>query len=123
MDKQLKQFADETNKIFNRAVKKAITYNKYKNIRTEIDNLKFDSKKEAARYADLKLLKMGNEVLWFIRQPSFDIGGGVKYKADFLIVWADGKVTVEDVKGKKTDVYKIKKKLVEAAYPIKIEEV
>ena len=102
---------------------KEITYNKYKNIRTEIDNLKFDSKKEAARYADLKLLKMGNEVLWFIRQPSFDIGGGVKYKADFLIVWADGKVTVEDVKGKKTDVYKIKKKLVEAAYPIKIEEV
>lgn len=96
--------------------------NKYHNIRTEVDGLKFSSKKEARRYETLKLAKLGGVVLWFIRQPSFDLPGGIRYRADFLVVWDDGKVSVEDVKGMKTETYKLKKKQVEALYGIKIVE-
>lgn len=94
---------------------------KYYAQRQEVDGINFDSKKEARRYQALKQLQKVNEVKYFIRQPSFDIGAGVKYKADFLIVWTNGKVTIEDVKGYQTPTFKMKKKLVEAKYPIKIE--
>ena len=88
-----------------------------------IDDIRFSSQAEGKRYQQLKiLLDMGN-IKWFIRQPSFDLPGGVRYVADFLIVWADGNVTVEDVKGMKTPEYKMKKKQVEAIYPITIKEI
>lgn len=45
------------------------------------------------------------------------------YYADFLLLYRDGRAEVVDVKGFKTDVYKIKKKCVEAFYGIKIKEV
>jgi len=104
---------------------------KYHNIRTEVDGVKFASKKEAKRYGELKMLQKAGEVKWFICQPRFDLPGGIKYYADFLVVWAAKReaillfgeaVTVEDVKGMKTRVYTMKKKLVEATYPIKREE-
>ena len=86
------------------------------------DGIRFDSKKEAARYEELKLLVKAGEVVMFLRQTPFDLPGGVKYRSDFLIFWADGNVTTEDVKGFKTPEYKAKKKMVEALYPIKIVE-
>jgi len=46
-----------------------------------------------------------------------------KYLLDFEVIYADGRTEYVDVKGISTDVYKIKKKLVEACYPIKIKEV
>jgi hypothetical protein len=49
--------------------------------------------------------------------------GGVKYVCDFLIFWADDTVTFEDVKGMRTPMYKLKKKQVEALYPIIITEI
>ena len=39
-----------------------------------------------------------------------------------MVHWADGTITYEDVKGFKTEVYKLKKKLIETLYPIKITE-
>lgn len=88
-----------------------------------VDGIVFDSKAEARRYGELKMMQRAGKVEWFIRQPTFDLPGGVKYRADFLVVCDSGRVTVEDVKGAKTAVYSIKKKQVEALYPIKIQEI
>ena len=96
--------------------------NKYRNIPTVVDGLRFASKAEARRYQELCLLQRAvavytaNSVRWFIRQPSFDLPGGVRYIADFLVIWDDGRITVEDVKGVETQVFKIKKKLFEEKY-------
>lgn len=95
---------------------------KYRNIPTVIDGLRFASKAEARRYQELCLLQRAvavytaNSVRWFIRQPSFDLPGGIRYIADFLVIWDDGRITVEDVKGVETQVFKIKKKLFEEKY-------
>lgn len=52
---------------------------------TETDGIKFSSKKEAARYHQLKLLQRNGDVLFFLRQVPFHLDGGVKYVADFMI--------------------------------------
>lgn len=46
-----------------------------------------------------------------------------KYLLDFEVTYGDGRIEYVDVKGVKTDIYRIKKKLVEALYSIKIKEV
>lgn len=107
---------------------------KYRNIRTKIDGISFDSQAEARRYVELKTLKVAGEVNGFILQPRFLLQEGferdgevvekTEYVADFLIMWADGRTTIEDVKGVHTDVYKLKVKLFEKRYPkLKIVEV
>jgi hypothetical protein len=94
---------------------------KYNSVRTKINGYCFSSKKEAKRYLELLTLKKAGEIKIFIRQPMIDLGGGTTYRPDFLIFWSDGKTTWEDVKGFKTPIFKMKKKLVEAKYPIDIE--
>jgi len=94
---------------------------KFKAIPTERDGYKFASKKEAKRYDELKLLQRANEVLFFLRQVPFHLPGGVKYLADFMIFWANGDCTVEDVKGFDIPSGKAKRKIAEQIYPIKIE--
>jgi hypothetical protein len=100
---------------------------KYNNKKTEVDGIVFDSRKEANRYLDLKFLQAAGEIQDLILQPAFDLivqGGKVigKYYADFK--YREGvKVIVEDVKGVKTDVYRLKKKIVESVHGIKITEV
>lgn len=96
---------------------------KFKAKPTETNGIKFSSKKEANRYNTLKLLWKSGEILFFLRQVPFHLPGGVKYVCDFLIFWANGEVTIEDVKGFKTESYKAKKKIVETLYPIEISEV
>lgn len=96
---------------------------KYGAMRCEHDGKKFDSKKERNRYLELKLLLDNGDIRMFLRQPRFDLPGGVKYKADFQIFWSDGNVTHEDVKGIKTSLYIAKKKMVEEIYQIEIIEV
>jgi hypothetical protein len=56
-------------------------------------------------------------------QTPIHLPGNVKYVCDFQVFWADETVTFEDVKGVKTPVYNVKKKQVEAEYPIKITEI
>lgn len=92
---------------------------------TEVDGIKFPSKAEARRYQELKMLQNAGDIHWFIRQPRFDLGGrpNTTYSADFLIMWMDGRITVEDVKGRVLDAFKRSKKQVEALYPIEIEVV
>ena len=96
-------------------------FHKFNAIKTESDGLKFDSKKEARYYDQLKLAQQAGFVLFFLRQPAFDLPGNVKYRADFQIFYADGRVRFVDVKGHKTKDFIMKKKMVEALYPIEIE--
>lgn len=101
--------------------------NKYGAIKTTVDGIKFDSKKEARRYLQLKLMARAGEILYLELQPKFDLMvNGTKcgfYKADFKYIdTRTGKEVVEDVKGMKTPVYNLKKKLVKAIYNIDIFE-
>lgn len=101
----------------------------------EVDGIKFPSTKEANYYSELKLLKQAGEILGFSLQPEFDLQPAfttkdgekiqaIKYRADFLITYPDGSQKVVDVKGYKTDVYKLKKKMLLYRYPlINFEEV
>lgn len=94
---------------------------KYKAIRTELDGIKFDSKKEAAYYLDLKRQKDAGFVLFFLRQTAFDLPGNVKYRCDFQVFYVDGRIRFIDVKGMQTKDFIMKKKMVEALYPVEIE--
>lgn len=96
---------------------------KFGAIRTEIDGIKFDSKKESKRYQELLWLQKTGEVLFFLRQVPFHLPGNVKYLCDFVVFWKNGDITFEDVKGMKTPMYSLKKKQVEALYPIEIKEI
>jgi hypothetical protein len=87
----------------------------------------FDSKKEAARYAELKLLERAGQIHMLELQTKFPIEiKGKKcftYKADFTYITALGEFIIEDVKGVLTPMYKLKKKCVEAYYGHPIFEV
>ena len=91
--------------------------------RTECDGITFASKKEAAYYQEVKIRQRGGMVVFFLRQVPFHLPGGVKYLADFVRFDKDGTAHVIDCKGMKTPMYIAKKKMVEALYPIEIEEV
>ncbi len=95
---------------------------KFRAIPTECDGIRFASKKEAKRYRELKLLEKSGEVLFFLRQVPFHLVANVKYVCDFMVFWVDENVTIEDVKGVKTPMYILKKKQVEATYPVQIIE-
>ena len=100
---------------------------KYGARRTVVDGINFHSKKEALRYGELKLLERAGEINALERQPRFTfcINSVIMftYVADFRYrdVRADAWV-VEDVKGVKTALYKLKKKIVEADRGITIVE-
>ena len=96
-------------------------YHKFKAKQTEIDNIKFASRKEAKYYMELKLRQRAGEVLFFLRQVPFHLTGDIKYVCDFQVFLTDGTVEFVDVKGMETDMFKLKKKQVEALYPIEIK--
>jgi hypothetical protein len=94
---------------------------KYKNMAQRVDGLYFHSTAEAERYKQLKPLADAELITDFELQPRFPIKiNGVvvfTYVADFSYrVAATGETRIEDVKGQKTDVYKIKKKCFDAYY-------
>jgi hypothetical protein len=97
--------------------------NKYNAKKVVTDGIKFDSIKEGKRYVQLKLLRKIGEIKELELQPLWKAKCGIKYKADFLIIWRDGTKTIEDVKGFKTPEYKLKKKLFEYEFNFKIIEV
>jgi hypothetical protein len=106
---------------------------KYKNIKTVVDGITFSSKAEAKRYGELKLLEKAGEISDLELQPryalemaGFETGEAVKvatYVADFSYFTKDGDFIVEDVKGFRTEVFKLKKKMVKAQYGIDIQEI
>lgn len=94
---------------------------KYNAKRTERDGYKFDSKKEAIYYDELKLRVKAHEVVTFLRQVPIHLPGGVKLVVDFLEFHADGSVHFVDVKGMETEQFKAKRRMVETLYPFEIE--
>lgn len=101
---------------------------KYRNVKCEEDGYRFDSQAERRRYRELKRLAVAGIIEGLVLQPPFPLEvNGQKiatYKADFLYFDRErGQVVVEDVKGVKTPVYRLKKKLVKAIHGVEIEEV
>jgi hypothetical protein len=88
-----------------------------------VDGFTFASKKEAARYSELKLLERSGYLKpgTLVLQPRFPlrIGQGLicTYVADFGYQTKDGKPVIEDTKGFRTPIYKLKAKLFHALYP------
>lgn len=100
---------------------------KYHAIKTTIDGITFASKKEATRYQELKLLQQVGEIELVRLQPVYTLRVNdidiCKYIADFLYYdKTKNKFVTEDVKGVKTPVYRLKKKLMKAIYNIDIYE-
>jgi hypothetical protein len=108
---------------------------KYRARRTTVDNYNFDSQAEARYYKKLKMLMRAGEVVEIELQPKFEILESYKhpetgrkvqpvyYIADFRVTYKDGRVEVVDVKGVRTDLYRLKKKMFEKRYGIPIKEV
>lgn len=101
---------------------------KYHNKKIVIDGIKFDSIKESNRYKDLKLLEKANLITNLELQKVFELQPkyikdnkhirAITYIADFYYYDNElNKYVVEDVKGYRTDVYKLKKKIFEYQYP------
>jgi hypothetical protein len=104
-------------------LKRAVGRSKHRNVRCEYKGIKFDSKHERSRYVDLEILKQLGEVVRVHRQVMFDLPGGTVAKVDFQIIWADGRVTYEDAKGRRLKSFIRNQKQVHALYGVYIEEV
>ena len=109
---------------------------KYHSEKLTIDGETFDSRREARRWAELKLLQQAGEIRALRRQVKFvliptqrDENGKLiekeaSYWADF--VYTDtrtGEKIVEDAKGYRTPEYVLKRKLMLRVYGIRISEV
>jgi hypothetical protein len=107
------------------------TYNKYKNKWTEYNGVKYQSQKEALYAQELDLLLKAKKIVSWNRQIKMPIEiDGVhicNYVCDFEVLHPDGKVEYIDVKGMRSgapyQLFKLKKKLVEAIYNIELREV
>lgn len=115
-----------------------MSYNqKYYNIKTKSsDGILFDSKREASRWEQLRLLQRAGKIQDLGRQVKFVlipaqrddkgklIEREVAYKADFVYLDLEtGKTVVEDAKGMKTKDYIIKRKLMLWVHNIRLKEV
>ena len=108
--------------------------NKYKNKITYYKDIRFSSKKEMQRYKDLELLESTDYICSLVLQPKFLLQDGytnakgkkirpIYYIADFFYYdCINNKWVVEDTKGVRTEVYKLKKKLFEYIYNLTIDE-
>lgn len=105
-----------------------MSYSKYKNQKVIVDGHTFHSKKEARRYGELKLLARAGKIKDLELQPKFELIPTIRtdtetlervsYYADFRYFdLTKNCVVVEDVKGYKTSVYILKKKMLLHKYP------
>ena len=125
--------------------------NKYRNKKVTIDGEVFDSKREATRYKELKLLERCGAISDLKRQVTYEliptqrekstrvytkgrkkgqpiegkvIEKAVTYTADFTYIdSATGTVVVEDAKGMRTRDYILRRKMMLYIHGIKIQEV
>jgi len=109
--------------------------NKFNAKKVVIDGIKFDSIKEGRYYKSLliqkKAVNPSDRVVDIQTQVRYDIDVNGKrigfYKLDFHVTYANGRIEYVDVKGLKKgsayQIFRLKKKLVEAIYNISIKEV
>lgn len=116
--------------------------NKYGSNKVEMDGILFDSRREAARYNQLKLLEQAGIIRDLRRQVKYVlipsqysktefnknktpkvIEKECAYYADFVYIDEFGAEHVEDTKGMRTTDYIIKRKLMLHVHGIRIEEV
>ena len=101
---------------------------KYKAKKVEIDGITFDSKREAKRYCELRLLEQAGEIIELELQKKYELipkqdgERAVNYFADFVYKDKSGAEIVEDTKGVRTPDYVIKRKLMLWRHGIKIRE-
>jgi hypothetical protein len=104
------------------------TQNKYRNAPTAVDGITFASKREAGRYCDLRLLEKYGAITNLELQKRFEIvrrsryGKALFYVCDFCYI-KDGQTVVEDAKGVRTAVYRLKKRLMQERNGITVQEV
>lgn len=100
---------------------------KYNAAKVTLDGHRFDSRREAKRYEELKALEAAGKIAQLELQPRFELQAGFRYRgkvirkieyvADFKYLdYERGGLVVEDVKGMRTDVYRLKRKLFLAKY-------
>ena len=99
------------------------SFNKYGNHKCEYKGIKFDSKKECNFFIYLEALEAQGDItelkrqVRFELQPSFKHNGktirAITYVADFTFYDEEGKYHIVDTKGVKTDVYLLKKKMMQ----------
>jgi len=106
---------------------------KYKN-RTAVssDGKTFDSQKERDRYEELRLLQLASKITSLQCQPSFKllplqvicgrVEKGVNYTADFSY-WENDLFVIEDVKGRRTADYVIRRKLMKFVLNLDVREI
>jgi len=111
-------------------LKKKRKPNKYRAIKTEVDGIKFDSRKEAARYSELKLLQQAGAICQLETQKRFYLRVKDQKVCDYIcdFFYYDKEKEewiIEDVKSTatRTPVYRLKKKLMRAILGIEITEV
>ena len=125
-----------SNQVYKQLLNNSITakQNKYHNKKVVYNGIKFDSIKEKNYYITLKLLEQSGQIKdlelqkEYILIPKFEVNGKIyrktSYFADFTFISTkDNKTHIADTKGVKTDVYKLKKKLMAYKYNIEIEEI
>lgn len=107
---------------------------KFGNKKTLVDGVWFDSKKEANRYQDLVLMQKAKLIRDLTTQRVFELAPSIiingrkrpplRYKADFTYFddRQGGEFVVEDVKGFRTEGYKIKRHLMKAVHGIEVLE-
>ncbi|MEQ2775068.1 DUF1064 domain-containing protein [[Clostridium] innocuum] len=101
---------------------------KYGAVKTKVDGIMFDSKREASRYQELRLLEQVGEITNLRLQVPFELipkskyGMPIRYIADFTYNDLNGQLIVEDAKGVKTPVYRIKRRLMAELKGIEIKE-
>lgn len=93
---------------------------KYGNKTCFVDGIRFDSRREADYYGELKLQKRAGIILDFERQVTFELAvNGQKicaHRVDFYVTLPGGKKEVREVKGYATAEWEIKRKLFEALH-------
>ena len=108
---------------------------KYNAQKTTVDGITYDSRKEAQRAQELRLMLRAGVISNLREQVPYElipaqkneygkvIERAVVYKADFVYDDEKGKTVVEDVKGVRTKEFIIKRKLMLYEYGIRIREV
>lgn len=105
---------------------------KYKNVQIREDGIVFDSLREHKRYLDLRLLQRAGEISGLEVHPRYPLVVNDQkiciYEADFRYYVRSkeinsGRTVVEDVKGARTALYLLKRKLMRACLNIDVEEI